>query len=81
MAALVRRALAEVCPVPVLLLRYVSKTVQDRHTVSMGGEYEVVCSRLNDDIVTSSDLHLTFPNDAYFMFLVLLHVFGKSEAR
>jgi len=50
MAALVRRALAEVCTVPVLLLRYVSKTVQDRHTVSMEGEYEVVCSRLNDDI-------------------------------
>ena len=47
-----------------------SKTVQDRHIVSIKVEYEVVCALLNGDIAVDLECPLTAPN--YPIFCILL---------
>ena len=45
---------------------YISKTVKDRHIVSIKVEQEVVCALSNDDIAVDLEGPLTTPNHTIF---------------
>jgi len=48
---------------------YISKTVQDRHMVSIKFEYEVVCALSNGDIADDLECPLNAPNYPIFCIL------------
>jgi len=48
---------------------YISKTVQDRRTVSIKVEYEVVCALSNGDIADDLECSLTTRNHPIFCIL------------
>jgi len=57
---------------------YISKTVQDRHMVSIKVEYEVVCALSNGGIVRDFECPLTAPFSA---FCTTIHSFVMGEPR
>jgi len=48
------------------ITRYISKTVKDRHIVSIKVEYEVVCTLSNGDIAVDLECPLATPNHPIF---------------
>jgi len=48
---------------------YISKTVKDRHIVSIKVEQEVVCALSNGDIAVDLECPLTTPNHLIFCIL------------
>ena len=48
---------------------YISKTVKDRHIVSIKVEYQVVCALSNGDIAVDLECPLTTPNHPIFCIL------------
>ena len=61
--------------------RYNSKTVQDRHIVSIKVEYEVVCGLSNGYVSDDLGWPLTLQTIPIFAFLVAFHIFVVSEDR
>ena len=61
-----------------LITGYISKTVKDRHIVSIKVEWEVVCALSNDDIAVDLECPLTTPFSA---FCTAIHSFVTGEPR
>jgi len=57
---------------------YISKTVQDRHIVSIKVEYEVICALSNGDIAVGLECPLTTPFSA---FRTAIYSFVTDEPR
>ena len=60
---------------------YISKTVQDRHIVSIKVEYEVVCALSNGDIAVDLECPLPPQTTPFSAFRTAIHSFVMDEPR
>ena len=64
-----------------MYIGYISKTVKDRHIVSIKVEQEVVCSLSNGDIAVDLECPLTTQTTPFSAFCTAIHSFIKGEPR
>ena len=60
---------------------YISKTVKDRHIVSIKVEQEVVCALSNGDIAVDLECPLTTQTTPFSAFCTAIHSFVTGEPR
>jgi len=60
---------------------YISKTVKDRHIVSIKVEYEVVCALSNGGIAHDLECPLTIQTTPFSAFCTNIHSFVTGEPR